>query len=512
MPRNPKQHMAMTQRLAKRLPKKQVYDWLVTNGYFPESYVLPPCFTVTRYPKYGKQFFQVDKKGRFPVRIAEITKVQFPKTELTDRAFGIIDPEVHSDIAYNIANDWNRIINTIFHPDNTVCSYSFPIPLDRKAAGQVGRLRSGRMIYEFIEMSENDLASIAYDYQFIIRTDIKNFYPSIYTHSIAWAIHGKKYIRKRRNDFSYVGNRLDKLFQNANDGCTNGIAIGPAVSDLVSEIILAAVDRSLSLSIKSFSKKPDDVVVVRFKDDYRILSKEERTGRQTVKALQAALRSYNLELNDQKTQQQELPDGLFRPWVSLYHSANPDPKRFYGFKRFKETFLSVVSIDKQCPGTGVIDRFLADLAPRSGRLRVKISGNNLPKIISLLLMLGRLRVKAFPKTLAILEAVLKTPSGKTHAQAIVAHLESYLETLGATAQEESENRYLIMWIGYFLRANSLEKWMKEKYSFKDPVVRSVYTSRNGIFKNCTDFTIFEGVKTCCRRITMLEHLDVFKPQ
>jgi hypothetical protein len=127
-------------------------------------------------------------------------------------------------------------------------------------------------------------------------------------------------------------------------------------------------------------------------------------------------------------------------------------------------------------------------------------------------MLGSLRIKAFPKTLAILEAVLKTPSGKVHAKAIVEHLENYLDSLGGTAQGESENSYLIMWIGYFLRANSLEKWLKNKYSFNDPVVRSVYTSHNGIFKGSKDFTIFTGVKTRSKNITMLEHLNVFRPQ
>jgi hypothetical protein len=44
------------------------------------------------------------------------------------------------------------------------------------------------------------------------------------------------------DDFILAGNRLDKLFQNVNDGCTNGIPIGPAFSDLVAERVLAGVD------------------------------------------------------------------------------------------------------------------------------------------------------------------------------------------------------------------------------------------------------------------------------
>ena len=86
---------------------------------------------------------------------------------------------------------------------------------------------------------------------------------------------------------------------------------------------------------------------------------------------------------------------------------------------------------------------------------------------------------------------------------------SYLRTL---KNEESDNKYLIMWIGYFIRANGLQGLLKSKFQFNDPLVRSVYTSRNGIFKACKDFKLFSGVLTRAKNITMLEHLDVFKPQ
>lgn len=81
MARNPEQHMALTKRLAKRLPKKQVYEWLVTNGYFPESYVLPPCFAVSVFPEYGKKFFPWTKKA-FKPKLAEISKVHFSSTPI----------------------------------------------------------------------------------------------------------------------------------------------------------------------------------------------------------------------------------------------------------------------------------------------------------------------------------------------------------------------------------------------------------------------------------------------
>jgi len=500
----PHQHFKKTAQLAKALDRKSIYEWLVTKGYFPEPYVLPPCFVVTAYPKYGKVYFSHTQK-KFSPPETEYQQVHFPKTDYTDRTFGIIDPRLNSDIACTIAKNWKTIVNSIFHQANKVCCYSFPIPLHSKTPGLIGRLRSGRMIYEFIEMAENDTAEIAHRFQYLVITDVKNFYPSVYTHSIPWALHGKKLIRApaNRNNYSYFGNRLDKLFQNANDGCTNGLPIGPVVSDIASEIVMSGVDRLLSSDI------PDEVVVLRFKDDYRILAKSENDAKTIIKALQAALKEYRLELNDEKTQFHKLPSGIFRGWVSQYNAANRTPKAYYRFRRFKETYLSVVNIDRTNPGCGVIDKFLADIVTKKYRLRVQLDKKSLPKILSLLLILGQLRTKAFPKVLATIEAILKSPFGVKHADSIADHLRDYLAQL---TDKESENRYLITWICYFLRANGLDKSIGKKYKFRDPIVRSTYTSRFTLFKNCNDFKVFLGVKQAAKKTSLLQHLDVFKPQ
>ena len=209
-------------------------------------------------------------------------------------------------------------------------------------------------------MTEEDLVSSSHRYTHLVQADIKNFYPSIYTHSIAWAIHGKRHIRKgnNRHDYTLLGNRLDRLFQYSNDQRTNGIPIGPVVSDIVAEIVAAAVDRALTKSVVSIGLNCE---MTRFKDDYRILVRGESAGESVIKLLQAALKGFDLELSEQKTSIHELPDGLFRPWVSLYHAAYPRRRQTLSWKEFRELYLTVLRIDELHPGTGVIDRFLADI-------------------------------------------------------------------------------------------------------------------------------------------------------
>ena len=131
---------------------------------------------------------------------------------MTDRIFGIYSPKLYHDIVWYIEKNWNQIRNHLFSKRNRIFSYSFPIPISNESVGEIGTLRSGRMIYEYLELAEKDLLSESYKYKFLLKTDIKNFYPSIYTHSISWAIHTKEKIRDSNEDnFRLVGNILDRL-------------------------------------------------------------------------------------------------------------------------------------------------------------------------------------------------------------------------------------------------------------------------------------------------------------
>ena len=248
----PKKHFNETKRLIKRINTSKIANWLLGEGYYPEQYVMPPPFRVKKLELRDAPYYQVDNTGaqpKFDPEKSDLINVSFPKSELTDRTFSIMAPKLYHDIVWYLLQEWDLVIKTLFNNANKIYSYSFPIPVSKKAKGSLGPLRAGRMIYEFLEMAEKDLVAEAYKYKYILKTDIKNFYPSIYTHSIAWALHTKELIRRKgnRTDYStFLGLKLDRLFQAANDGCTNGIAIGPAISDLIGEIILGAIDTQCS--------------------------------------------------------------------------------------------------------------------------------------------------------------------------------------------------------------------------------------------------------------------------
>ena len=156
----------------------------------------------------------------------------------------------------------------------------------------------------------------------------------------------------------------------------------------------------------------------------------------------------------------------------------------------------------------MIDRFLADLVDKNYKICAKLE-KTLPKAISLLLMLANLRIKSFPKVLAIIESILKSDFGLKHVDSIVEHLEEFLNDLKS---RESENTYLISWIIYFIRSNKLEDKLKKHYRFTHPIVKAIHKDKFTTFSECKDFQIFSNVETVAKQVTLLEHLDVFKPQ
>ncbi|MDD3652551.1 MAG: hypothetical protein PHC73_13830, partial [Immundisolibacter sp.] len=119
-----------------------------------------------------------------------------------------------------------------------------------------------------------------------------------------------------------------------------------------------------------------------------------------------------------------------------------------------------------------------------------------------------LRIKAFPKIVAILEQVIRGKPGNGLTEPLVSHLEAYLHKL---SNDESRNKYLISWITYFLASNDLLKLLKVRPKLQDPIAKSSMTGRGRLFADAPDFKLIEGMKTSGRRVSLFEHLDVFHP-
>jgi hypothetical protein len=152
--------------------------------------------------------------------------------------------------------------------------------------------------------------------RYLLRADISQFYPSIYSHAVVWALHTKP-VAKAAIGKSLPGNTLDWELQACQLGQTKGIAIGPDTSLGIAELLLSPVDERLNNDCKVLRG-------TRFIDDIELTFRTLADADHALARLEAILSEFELQLNATKTRIVELPDHVESPYVTTLRRCIPD--------------------------------------------------------------------------------------------------------------------------------------------------------------------------------------------
>ena len=185
-----KDHFFRTKELFECADKYEIANWFLNKGYYPEQQIIPPNFAITGWEIQKKPCYCICKILNLDIKPKSLESLSYPKTNLVNQYFSVIWPPYYHDLVwYLIFNNENRkLVTHILFPENTkIYSYSMPTPLVDgfsvpPSQTNIGKLRSGRMIYQWIEMAETAIVTESYQYKYLVKTDISNFYRSIYTH------------------------------------------------------------------------------------------------------------------------------------------------------------------------------------------------------------------------------------------------------------------------------------------------------------------------------------------
>jgi len=166
-------------------------------------------------------------------------------------------------------------------------------------------------------------AGIRVGARYLVHADISQFYPSIYTHSIPWALHTKKVAKAEMKNAALPGNMVDRELQACQFGQTKGIAIGPDTSLGIAELLLSPLDLRLKNECNILGG-------VRFIDDMEFSFQKLSDAESALALLEAHLGEYELQLNVTKTRIVALPEELesvyvtnLRPHIPASRSAPP---------------------------------------------------------------------------------------------------------------------------------------------------------------------------------------------
>jgi hypothetical protein len=269
---------------------------LLSRGYFPRE--LPPPFSTESFAVAVTSNIQSIPASFSSVqRISKLCRHNIAKVGIDRRTLSIPNPVGYYNLANALVQFWNDI--NAFVNQSTI-SKSVP-----SIIGSSGR--SILPIHSQQDLTDYKVYTRAKS-KYILSADISRFYPSIYTHSIPWALHTKRIAKANKNNYRYYGNVLDRWVQKSQDGQTMGVPIGPDSSLVISEIILTASDSVLSGQLNKNR-------CFRYVDDYEIGCTSYAEAEQMLARLQHVLSEFELEINPLKTRIIELPTTLDSPWV-----------------------------------------------------------------------------------------------------------------------------------------------------------------------------------------------------
>lgn len=327
-----------------KLSPEEVFTGLLEHGLFAEK--IPPCFTTEGLAEFvsnsmGALLDETDDdalKKSLDKRAHDFMRYEALRDSNIPRHMGVPHPEAYAVQALAIAKHWQAIV--------THCNQPKPA-FSRIHVRHIGDGRIFEMNYkgnERYRLEENEQRWMS-GAQFVVEADIASCFPSIYTHSIPWALHGKAEAKKSSSLTGLAGNVLDKCTQNTRDRQTNGLLIGPHASNIISEIILTQIDADLQA--KGHSK------VKRHVDDYRFYAASFEEAQLFIKDIGLALRAYEMSLNEKKTKILPLPRPSEANWV-LVLNRHPLPKdqelKFTDIRSFLDRALTCAqSIGKSTP-------------------------------------------------------------------------------------------------------------------------------------------------------------------
>jgi hypothetical protein len=278
-----------------------IYQTLLTRGYFPKE--LPPAFFTEQFARYA-----TTKVGRSTLmkykpldNFTECCKFQLALPGLDRRELRIPHPFSYSNLAQLTSKNFSRLLRAA---SRSGFSKSRPVYA-------TGRNRAIQPMTRPAHLARERAASRAGS-RFLLRADVSQFYPSLYTHAVGWALDPK--LRKRVNwqNKALLGKNVDQLLMDQDGKLSQGIPIGNDISFLLAEVVLAQVDKELGVAAGR---------AYRWFDDYELAFDTRAEAEATLTKLSLELSRFQLRLNPRKTTVLPLPQLAADDWQAKLSEA-----------------------------------------------------------------------------------------------------------------------------------------------------------------------------------------------
>ncbi|QOZ85850.1 hypothetical protein DXT74_17425 [Chromobacterium sp. Rain0013] len=200
------------------------------------------------------------------------------------RTISLPNPVAQTYISFRVVEHWGKIVS-LYRKSKLSASR----PRFLRNGGRATSITPMQFLYD------RKIAKSA-GYRYMLKTDLSRFFPTIYTHSVPWAVHTKSKAKKNRGlTAKWFGNLLDLDLRQCQDGQTIGIPIGPDTSHIIAEVVATAVDLEFHKHFKGWPAG------FRYVDDYFLFFETAKDAERALAALIRSLREFELQINFEKT-------------------------------------------------------------------------------------------------------------------------------------------------------------------------------------------------------------------
>lgn len=287
------------------LTKEILHHSLLSTNYFPRMKArkteLPGIFDSSDFtPEIGAQLrgrdrWKDSRKGRgFGAVLYRQTR-----HEGSFRDTHIPHPWAHNHVVDTLMDGWDELQ---------------PLSLNKNSAIRPMVFRDGRVFVsdysDGLQPEEDWHAVSEFGASHRANFDIKEFFGSIYTHALVWTRLGRDFTQANLKTAvvrSHFATKLDEALKLSKRMQSDGLLVGPATSNVVSEYFLFKLDEKLR---EQFGDR-----FRRHIDDYTFYARSEKEVKLFQVILESELSVLNLQINPHKTQIETIDNPASPKWL-----------------------------------------------------------------------------------------------------------------------------------------------------------------------------------------------------
>lgn len=306
----------------KEISADDLLQGLLGFGLFAEK--IPGFLTSEQFYK----FYIDQKKPVFEQKEKDFIRYESMRNTNAPRSLSIPNPFAYANLCSSLTDNWPKFIKHFKtytdHESYKVSRIHLRKLKDKKHLFEIN--------YKHFDNDGQPEQKIIIRNRFKVEADISSCFPSIYSHSIPWSLVGKTKAKNHKDDKTKWYNILDFNLRNIKNGETNGLLIGPHISNLFSEVVLCVVDKKLWDKGYRF---------VRNIDDYSCYTSTMEDAERFILDLSSELKEFELRLNNKKTKITSLPKSSIINWVNRLNNFpvgekySEDGKQIFEIKKLK---------------------------------------------------------------------------------------------------------------------------------------------------------------------------------